>query len=51
MLYIGNYNYLRRNRTNSTRKDYTISIGYWDIRQLLISRKKERISRKSITLV
>jgi hypothetical protein len=46
-----NYNYLRKKETSDAGKDYTISIGYQDIKQSLISRKKGRDFRKNIVLV
>jgi hypothetical protein len=51
MLYIESPSFLRKNRTNNTRKDYIISIAYQDTRQSLISRRREKDSRRSIILI
>jgi hypothetical protein len=51
MLYIENPSFLRKNRTSDTRKDYTISMDYQDTKQFLISRRKEKDSRRNIVLI
>jgi hypothetical protein len=48
-LYIGP-NSLRRNRTNNNRKVCAISMVYPDTRQPLISRKREKDSKRNIAL-
>jgi hypothetical protein len=51
MLYTESYSSLRKNGINGARRDYAISIACQDTRQPPINRKRERDSKRNITLV